>query len=170
MRISPRTLVALTVCVCAALAALGPVPADAAGTKRYHHVGTFTGQPSSKVSFTIVKRGGKLVRAENVRVSVTLDCDDGDGNHSNLPYTKRFGKIRIKHAGSITGFGRGPDPITLPGVEGGYETFFATLSHGGKRARGSMETRYWHNSKDFCTIAGSDASEAWHLGWTSRAR
>ena len=170
MRISPRTLVALTVCVCAGLAAIGPVAADAAHTKRYHQVGTFTGQPSSKVSFTIVKRGRKLVRAENVRASVTLECDDGDGNYSHLPYTRRFGKIRIKHVGSITGFGWGPDQVTLPGVEGGYEGFFATLSHGGKRARGSMETRYWHNSKDFCTIAGSDASEGWHLGWTSRAR
>ena len=170
MRISPRTLVALTVCACAALAALGPVPADAATAKRYHHVGTFTGQPSSKVSFTIVKRGRKLVRAENVHASMTLECDDGDGNYSNQPYTRRFGKLRIKHAGTLTGFGWGPDRITLPGVEGGYEGFFATLSHGGKRARGSMQTRYWHNAKDFCTIAGSDASEGWDLGWTSRAR
>ena len=170
MTISRRTLVALNVCVCAALAAIAPVAADAAPIKRYRHVGTFTGQPSSKVSFTIVKRGRKLVRAENVRASVTLECDDGDGNYSNQPYTRRFGKLRIKHAGTLTGFGWGPDRITLPGVEGGYEGFFATLSHGGKRARGSMQTRYWHNAKDFCTIAGSDASEGWDLGWTSRAR
>ena len=170
MRISPRTLVALNVCVCAALAAISPAAADAARTKRYHHVGTLVGQPSSKVSFTIVKRGSRLVRAENVRATMTLECDDGDGNFSNRRYTKRFGKIRIKHVQTITGFAWGPDQITLPGVEGGYESFFATLSHGGKRARGSMQTRYWHNEKDFCTIAGSEASEGWDLGWISRAR
>jgi hypothetical protein len=165
MRISVRTLVALA--VCAALLAIGPAVADA---KKLHHVGTFKGQPDSKVSFTIVKRGGKLVRAENVRARVTLECDDGDGNFSNRPYTKRFGKVRIKQARGITGFGWGPDRITNPGIEGGWQGFFATLSRGGKRARGSMETRYWHSSEDFCTIAGSDASEAWNLGWTSRAR
>jgi hypothetical protein len=173
--IAPRMLAALVLSACAGLAiTVSPVATDVAAakkvpTKKLRHKGTVSGQPDSVVAFTVVKKGRKLVRAENVRIDVTLLCDDGNDNLSRKRYTRTFGNAPIKRVLGLTAFGWSADRITLPEAQGGYEGFLGKLTHRGKRAHGDVETRYWTNDIDFCTIEGAEASSYWHVSWRSRA-
>lgn len=162
---SYRILLSLLVSLAAAALALLPLfPASSAfaakpkkpKVTKVKHVGSFDATPGSRVSFTLIKRGGVSVKAIDIEVSgVSLFCSDANRNFSNIPYTTTFPNMQVgRNPFGDTGFA--VEEIPLTEFEWGFKDFAAFLENRGRSARGDVRIR-WEQDGGVC----GGAIETW---------
>ena len=132
-------------------------------TTKLRHVGQVEGMAHSRISFTLVKRGRKLTKAQNIRVrGVELFCDDEASNFFTQLWSGTFPDMKLGHAAGATGFGLSDLRFEVDGFSDAYKTIFGLVSHAGRRVRGDLRIRWYDDAKD----GGCGGSEE---TWTSRA-